>query len=72
MRSDRRALAGGPGEVHHGLMGVPLDQRSTTRLALGFVGTVVVPVAIAAAIICYCILQSTSAVVDFVTHIPFF
>jgi hypothetical protein len=48
---------------------VPLEQRSTTRLALGFVGMVIVPVAAVAAVICYCVLQLTNSLVDFMIHL---
>jgi len=49
---------------------VPLEQRSTARLAVGFIGTVVVPVAAAAALIGYCVLQFATSWVDFLTHWP--
>jgi hypothetical protein len=47
---------------------VPLEQRSTGRLALGFVGTVIVPVAAAAALICYCFGHVVGSFVDFLSH----
>jgi len=59
--------------VHDALVArVPLEQRSTARLALGFVGMVLVPVAAAAALIGYCILHLSSAFVDFVSHLQVF
>jgi hypothetical protein len=51
---------------------VPLEQRSTTRLALGFVGTIVLPIAVVAALIAYCIAQFANSLVDLVSHVPFF
>jgi hypothetical protein len=49
-----------------------LEQRSTTRLALGVIGTIVLPMALVAALIGYCIAQSANSFVDFVSHFPFF
>jgi hypothetical protein len=51
---------------------VPLEQQSTARLALGFFGMVVVPVAAAAALIAYCVLHLSSSFVDFVSHMRVF
>jgi hypothetical protein len=57
--------------AHHGFVAhVPLEQRSTSRLLLGFVGTVVLPVAVAAAVILYCLLHFFDAFGDFIGHLP--
>jgi hypothetical protein len=48
----------------------PLEQQSTARLVFGFVGTVIVPVAAAAALIFYCVVQFANSFVDVVSHIP--
>ena len=41
------------------------------RLMLGFVVTIMLPVAAACALVCYCILQFGNAFVDLVSHFPF-
>ena len=51
---------------------VPLEQRSTTRLLLGFIGTTILPVAGAAAVILYCIVHLSDAFGDFLSHLNIF
>jgi hypothetical protein len=48
-----------------------LERRSTTRLALGFIGTILLPTATMAALIGYCIAQFAHSFVDLVSHFPF-
>ena len=42
---------------HEAVAHVPLEQRSTARLAFGFVGTILLPVTLAVCLIGYCIVQ---------------
>jgi len=49
---------------------VPLEQRSTTRLALGFIGTILLPGAAVLALVCYFIAQFTDSLVNLVSHFP--
>jgi hypothetical protein len=51
---------------------VPLEQRSTTRLLLGFVGTTILPVAAAVVVILFCILHFSDAFGDFLSHLKIF
>lgn len=67
MRRAERLLVG-----HHGLVTrVPLEQRSTTRLVIGFGGTIVLPVAVLVLLVCYCVVQFGNAFGDFLRHLPF-
>jgi hypothetical protein len=50
---------------------VPLEQQSTTRLFLGFVGRIILPGAAVAGLICYCILQFGDSFGDLLSHLPF-
>jgi hypothetical protein len=50
---------------------VPLEQRSTARLLLGLVGTAILPIAAALAVILYCVFRFTNVFTDFVVHLPF-
>jgi hypothetical protein len=62
----------GRGIGHHRFVAhVPLEQRSTGRLVAGFFGTVVLPVAAAAAVILYCVFRLAGAFGDFLSHLPF-
>jgi hypothetical protein len=68
----RSALADGFLVEHHVLVArVPLEQQSMARLMLGFVGTIVVPVAAAFVLVLYCFMQFSNAFVDLLGHIPF-
>jgi len=49
---------------------VPLERQSTARLLLGFVGTIVLPVAAVAGIICYCIIGFGESLEGFTNWIP--
>jgi hypothetical protein len=51
---------------------VPLEQRSTTRLLLGLVGTTILPVAAALAVVLYCVLHLSNAFGDFLSHLNIF
>jgi hypothetical protein len=50
---------------------VPLEQRSTTRLVLGFLVTIVLPVAAATTLIAYCLMGFGHAFGHFLDQFPF-